>query len=303
MVQGDWSHAVTAQPTSDMGHHDRTQPSYATAPLVSVGMPVYNGERTIRQALQSILAQSHANLELFISDNASTDRTGEICEEFAKHDARIRYHRQERNLGGAANFKYVLDQASGSYFMWAGADDIRSPDFVACNLAFLEQHPDFVLSNSPTRFEDGAFDPIRMGDASLDGTLDKRMCDFFRKWHANGRFYALMRRAPLLSCPVVDAHFLGTDWAVVLHMVGQGKTHRLDHGWTVLGARGASRSKDIFRVYRANALDILVPFRSLSRFVWGRASTLSPAHKIRLGFRLLRLNAMAFAVQLLIRWR
>ena len=300
---GDGRCAMTAMPAPDMAHNARPQPARAGAPLVSVGVPVYNGERTIRQALQSILAQSHENLELCISDNASTDGTREICEEFARRDARIRYHRQERNLGAAANFKYVLDQACGSYFMWAAADDVRSPDFVTSNLRFLEQHPDFVLSTSPTRFEDGAFDPIRVGDASLDGTLDERMCNFFRKWHANGRFYGLMRRAPLLSCPVMDAHFLGADWAIVLHMAGQGKTHRLEQGWTVLGARGASRSKDIFRIYRTHVLDVFVPFRHLSRFVWGRASTLAPAHKAQLFFRLLRLNAMAFVVQFLIRWR
>lgn len=292
---------MSAQRTPGTGYADRTDPP--TAPLVSIGMPVYNGERTIRQALQSILAQSHTHLELCISDNASTDRTREICEEFAQRDPRIRYHRQERNLGAAANFKYVLDQARGNYFMWAAADDLRSPDFVASNVWFLEQHPDYVLCNSPTRFEDGAFDPIRMGDASLDGPLDTRICDFFRKWHANGRFYALMRRAPLQSCPVLDAHFLGADWAVVLHMAGQGKTHRLDRGWTILGARGASRSKNVFRIYRTHALDVLVPFRSLSRFVWAHARTLSPAHKMRLVLRLLRLNAMAFVVQFLVRWR
>lgn len=97
---------------------------------VSIGMPVYNGEKYIREALDSLLGQSFANFELIISDNASTDGTEGICLEYAAQDARIRYIRQPKNLGALANFKFVLDEAQGEYFMWAAADDAWDPQCI-----------------------------------------------------------------------------------------------------------------------------------------------------------------------------
>lgn len=87
-------------------------------------MPVYNGEIYIVEALDSLLGQTFAEFELIISDNASTDATESICQKYAAKDSRIRYIRQPENLGAVANFKFVLDEARGEYFMWAAADDI-----------------------------------------------------------------------------------------------------------------------------------------------------------------------------------
>ena len=78
---------------------------------LSIGMPIFNGELFIHQAIKSILAQTFTNFELIISDNASTDSTREICEKFAKQDNRIRYFRQESNIGIHKNFNFVLKQA------------------------------------------------------------------------------------------------------------------------------------------------------------------------------------------------
>lgn len=96
-------------------------------PKVSIGMPVYNGEKFIRGALDSLLVQTFTDFELIISDNASTDNTERICQEYAAKDNRIRYVRQLKNVGPVANFKYVLDEAVGVYFMWAAHDDRRHP--------------------------------------------------------------------------------------------------------------------------------------------------------------------------------
>ena len=92
-------------------------------PVVSIGMPVYNGGKYIREALDSLLMQSFSNFELIISDNASTDDTAAICQQYAVKDSRIRYKRQHVNIGALANFTFVLEQAHGEYFMWAAADD------------------------------------------------------------------------------------------------------------------------------------------------------------------------------------
>jgi glycosyltransferase involved in cell wall biosynthesis len=92
-------------------------------PKMSIGMPIYNGERFLREAMDSLLAQTFSDFELIISDNASTDMTGSICREYAEKDNRIKYIRQHENIGPLANFQFVLDAAVGDYFMWAAADD------------------------------------------------------------------------------------------------------------------------------------------------------------------------------------
>ena len=94
-----------------------------TPPKVSIGMPIFNGEPFIREAIDSLLAQTFTDFELIISDNGSTDGTEAICREYAACNARIRYVRQPENRGGWFNFQFVLDAARGEYFMWAAHDD------------------------------------------------------------------------------------------------------------------------------------------------------------------------------------
>ena len=90
-------------------------------------MPVYNGEKFIHETLDSFLTQTFNEFELIISDNKSTDNTESICREYAARDPRIRYIRQIENIGMMANFKFVLDEAVGDYFMWTAADDCITP--------------------------------------------------------------------------------------------------------------------------------------------------------------------------------
>ena len=93
-------------------------------PKISIGIPVYNGDSYLNSAIDSVLNQNFKDFELIISDNASTDKTDEICEKYKAKDKRIRYFKQKFNLGGVNNFKFVLDKSIGKYFMWLAADDI-----------------------------------------------------------------------------------------------------------------------------------------------------------------------------------
>lgn len=111
-----------------------------------IGMPVYNGERFIVEAIESLIAQSFKDWELLISDNASEDKTQDICEKLCLKDHRIKYFRQKINIGAAANFKYVLDNANSQYFMWAASDDIWHPDFLAALIDNLDKNKDCGLS-------------------------------------------------------------------------------------------------------------------------------------------------------------
>ena len=125
-------------------------------PLVSIGLPVFNGEKSLAQALDALLKQDYTNLEIIISDNGSTDRTSEICEEFLKKDPRIIYYHSSENLGSNWNFNRVFDLSSGKYFMWAAHDDLRELSFVRACVEKLEQCPEAVLCQTHTAsFIDG----------------------------------------------------------------------------------------------------------------------------------------------------
>jgi glycosyltransferase involved in cell wall biosynthesis len=115
-------------------------------PLVSIGMPAYNGDQFIRSALDSLLAQEYKNFELVISDNASTDLTLKICNEYAAFDKRINVISQKQNVGAQENFKIVLGMASGKYFMWAAVDDNWLPGFVLEMVNELERNPEAGVS-------------------------------------------------------------------------------------------------------------------------------------------------------------
>ena len=117
-------------------------------PKVSIGMPVFNGEMTIRDALDCLLAQTFTDYELIISDNASTDNTKAICQEYVKKDTRIRYVRQESNLGAGSNFDFVHEQAKGEYFMWAAADDKWDARYIAILSEVLDVNPEVGLAFS-----------------------------------------------------------------------------------------------------------------------------------------------------------
>jgi glycosyltransferase involved in cell wall biosynthesis len=114
-------------------------------PRVSVGLPVFNGEDYLAEALDSILAQIYSDFELIISDNASTDRTQEICRAYAAKDPRIRYYRNEQNLGAAKNYNRVFDLSSGEYFKWVAHDDLCAPEFLERCIEVLDHEPTVVL--------------------------------------------------------------------------------------------------------------------------------------------------------------
>jgi glycosyltransferase involved in cell wall biosynthesis len=122
----------------------------AAEPLVSIGLPVFNGEKGIGRALESLLAQEYRHVEIIISDNASTDGTEGICREFAARDSRIKYHRSDVNRGAVWNFNRVFELATGEYFMWAAHDDEREPGYLAACVRRLEQSPTAVLCHSHT---------------------------------------------------------------------------------------------------------------------------------------------------------
>jgi glycosyltransferase involved in cell wall biosynthesis len=144
-----------------------------TAPLVSIGMPVYNGERFIRQAIDSILNQTFEDFELIISDNASTDKTEEICREYVKKDKRVCYYRSEQNLGAALNYNRTFHLSQGKYFKWAAHDDILARTFLAQTIEVLENDPSVVLCCTRTIFINAEGKTINNGNAANTASLNR----------------------------------------------------------------------------------------------------------------------------------
>jgi glycosyltransferase involved in cell wall biosynthesis len=172
----------------------------STAPLVSIGVPVYNGAQIIGPALDALLAQTYRNLEIIICDNASTDGTGAIGRSYAARDSRVRYVRNATNIGArgtGGNFGRVLALATGKYFMWAAADDRRPPTVVEEAVAKLEGNPDAVLAHGALRIyfarEQRHVDVPNLMDLG-DADCAVRVRRFTRGLQHNAMLYAVYRR-------------------------------------------------------------------------------------------------------------
>lgn len=118
------------------------------APRLSIGLPVYNGEKSLPESLDALLGQSYPDFELVISDNGSTDGTADICHGYARQDSRIRYIRQPRDIGRVPNHNFLIGQARGELFKWAACDDLYARDLLKRCVEALDEYPDVVLAHS-----------------------------------------------------------------------------------------------------------------------------------------------------------
>lgn len=118
------------------------------APLITVGIPVFNGERFLERAIASLQQQDYPNFEIVISDNCSTDRTAEICHRAAIEDKRIRYHANPTNIGAVPNFVQAFSLARGEYFMWAAYDDLWDRRCLSALADELLSHSEAGLAHS-----------------------------------------------------------------------------------------------------------------------------------------------------------
>lgn len=208
-------------------------------PRLSIGLPVYNGERYIKFALDSILAQTFNDFELIISDNASTDSTMQICQEYAARDSRIKYHRNLENIGAAANFNRTFQLARSPYFKWAAADDVLSPTFLEKCVEILDQNPNVVLSyTKANRIDssgavDGAYDYLMRVDHPAPHI---RFHDLIMVNHFCVAAFGVSRRDVLSKTPLI-AKFVGSDRTLLAELGLRGKLfevpeylfHRRDH--------------------------------------------------------------------------
>ena len=233
---------------------------------ISVGVPVFNGAATIEQVLEGLRAQTFRDFEIIISDNCSTDETGDICERFTRSDDRVTYFRQPENIGPAKNFEFLLSKARGRYFLFAAADDFRSPDFLEINFSFLEGNATFVASTCPDRLVGGSEEDNET--FALTGDAPDRFLKFFQNcWKSHGLFYSLARTSALKSCDVFKTTFWASDWAIVLFLATIGELHRTSTGLTEFGRTGVSNTHEPYRHFRSSSIDIFFPYFQMSRYV------------------------------------
>jgi len=202
------------------------------SPRVAIGLPVYNGENYLRNALDAILAQTYTDFELIISDNASTDRTQEICLAYAARDARIRYERAAVNLGAAKNFNRVFDLADSEYFMWAAHDDMMAPELLARCVEVLDRDASVILCHVQIKIIDDEGDVLTAYDDALklhnvaDERAYKRFRDLIMIPHYCFDSYGLIRSRVLTMRPIFEGH-VSSDRNTLAELGLIGKFHHV----------------------------------------------------------------------------
>ena len=198
-------------------------------PRVSIGMPVYDGERYLAATLDSLLAQTFDDFELIISDNASADRTEQICREYAARDTRIRYSRNPTNLGAARNYNRVFELSSAPYFKWAAADDLCAPEYLARCVEVLDREPGAVLAYPKTQIIDEHGQILSVYDDRMhvqSPRASERFRHLLRALGECNAVFGLIRsdvlgRTPLIGryigsdiCLLAELSLYGTFWEV-----------------------------------------------------------------------------------------
>lgn len=176
--------------------------------LVSIGLPVRNAGDRVAGVVRSVLAQEHENIELLITDNASTDDTEAVCRELAASDRRISYHRQGRNIGLLNNFVYAISAAKGSHFRWIGDDDRLEPGFVTHCLEVFAADPRLILVTTGISYTGPGGEPA---SATYPGTAlgsddpVERLSEMLRLLNAShlliDPLYGMVLREPVAALP------------------------------------------------------------------------------------------------------
>lgn len=221
-------------------------------PIVSIGLPIYNGEKLMRKAIQSILSQTFTDFEIIISNNASTDLTEQICKEYEKNDYRIRYFHQKQYVNWVVNWDFVLEKAKGEYFVWIAADDSWEPTFLEKNIEVLNSNKNIVGSISDVKLF-GKMTPnlkkMVLNDSGIQekfqyvipmkGEYDVKVKSLLKfGWAVN--LCSVFRTEILRRSMFRDRPFASADFTIILNVLKYGDLEVIDEflanrsteGWT-----------------------------------------------------------------------
>jgi glycosyltransferase involved in cell wall biosynthesis len=204
-------------------------------PLVSIGLPVYNGQTFITEAIECLLAQTFSDWELIISDNASTDTTMSICLAFAKKDSRIRVYPNERNMGFCQNHNRVFQLSRGRYFKWMADDDLFGAEFLECCIKELEKDDRVVLAFPKIAYVDAGGKPLGSqvnSDLSINGPTAALRVSQIMRLAAEGMDiissqYGLIRR-DILAKTQLWGLYNGSDQVLLVELALHGNYKQLE---------------------------------------------------------------------------
>jgi glycosyltransferase involved in cell wall biosynthesis len=212
------------------------------ADLVSVGIPTYNRLDRLRRAVESVLDQDYPNVEVVVSDNASTDGTAAWMDDLAAHHPNVAYHRNHHNVGATANFNLVRQACEGELLMWLGDDDVLEPGYVSACAAALAGDPRAVMAAGTVRYDEGGGahrSGVRV--SCLEDTGPARVAAYYRQVADNGTFYGLTRRSAAQAAPPM-ANRMGNDWYLMAALAYQGRILAVDGPAVIRDVGGATRS-------------------------------------------------------------
>ena len=217
---------------------------------LTIGIPVYNGEKFLEEKITSILNQDFVDFELIISDNASTDSTKEICSKFATNDKRVKFFSHKKNLGAIWNFDFILKKAKGEYFMWTATDDKILPGFYEKNIEILEKNPNIACSASQVKYfgknrnywversTRGSFKKLtkkivgrfqNLQNYPASGTFESKFRYYLKLRGHHHIFYGMYRTEQLKKIWLLDVNFtVGNDLITMLSMLRFGDFHVID---------------------------------------------------------------------------
>lgn len=217
-------------------------------PLVSICVPTFNRRDRLERAVLSALDQDHTNLEVIVSDNASTDSTEEYCEVLVTQDSRVKYVRNPVNIGPTANFNQVRSLSSGAYVMWLGDDDLIDRGYVSACLQEFTADPYLTLVTGEVRYvSDGAYTHSGRVVELLEADRHQRVRNYYEQVSDNGTFYGLSPRWAVDQLGPMRSQ-MGNDWFLLAELAYLG-TFRTARGVAIhRDTGGATRSlRDVAR--------------------------------------------------------
>lgn len=269
-------------------------------PVIAVGMPVYNGAKYLALSVEAVLAQTFGDFELIVSDNASTDATEEICRSYANKDSRIRYVRNERNVGASKNYNQLFHLSASPYFRWFNSDDLSSPRLHELCLKALIDHPDASMSYGKTAIIDGEGRCVEQYEDRLDLRQDsvaERFIRYFRVVGLTNAIYGLMRRSALSRTGLMgNGTFPAADTNLMAELALHGKIveipetlfYRRMHEQSSSWDRANQNVQQQF--WRGSDSKFVMPTLKKERALWSAVSAVqaSVAEKLRIRAYLLR---------------
>lgn len=228
------------------------------APLVSIGMPVYNEESYILASITALLNQDYENIEIVLSDNGSTDKTSDICEEMARNHSNITFNKFDTNVGITKNFNYVLEQSHGKYFMWAAGHDLWSKNYISECVNMMLMNPLSVISFGSSQWidqNDHIMDSRQFGWADTRG-LDIISRYVYAFWGNMHPILGIIKRDKLIIKPAINT--AGTDLILLCRLSLEGDfIHATKAHWSRREFREESSYKEKIQRYKSKEFKLI----------------------------------------------